>query len=178
MAKFTGRTAANHPRYGKLVNDDVDDRRTPPALFRKLNDRYGFTLDVAASAENALCPDYFSHRLDGLLQPWCGRVWCNPPYSRLEAWVVKAWDEVSKGNCDLAVLLLPADRCEQPFWQLHIEPFRDSRGSSVGGQIEIATNFIAGRLTFGGKVAQNSIGHKKRSYRPPFGNVLVTFKRP
>ena len=69
----------------------VDDLETDPELFARLDERFHFTLDVAASAENAKCKHFYSKEVDGLVQTWsCERVWCNPPYSALEAWVSKA----------------------------------------------------------------------------------------
>jgi hypothetical protein len=103
--------------------------------------------------------------------PWGGeRVWCNPPYSRLAPWLVKTWAEV-KAQCPLAVLLLPANRCEQPFWQLYVEPFRDA-GTFYG--VRVSTRFLPGRPRFGypHERPKNPKGH-----RPPFGLVVVTFER-
>jgi hypothetical protein len=48
---------------------------------------------VAAAPHNAKCPAYYDREQDGLEQPWHGVVWCNPPYSGLDAWVEKAWRE-------------------------------------------------------------------------------------
>jgi hypothetical protein len=47
---------------------------------------------------------------DGLLKPWYGRVWLNPPYANATGWVDKAIIEYDKGNISEAVLLVkPAD---------------------------------------------------------------------
>lgn len=59
---------------------DKDDRPTPPALFSKLNQEFGFQLDAAANANNALCGKFYDANCDALKQPWTGIVWCNPPY--------------------------------------------------------------------------------------------------
>jgi formate dehydrogenase maturation protein FdhE len=45
---------------------------------------------------------------DGLVQPWKGRVWMNPPYSQVGAWMAKARAEVDAGNAELVVCLVPA----------------------------------------------------------------------
>jgi phage N-6-adenine-methyltransferase len=160
--------------------DGVDDRHTPRSLFDPLHDRFRFTLDAAASVENALLPRYFTRWSDGLsLSWWDDRVWCNPPYSAIGDWVHKADGEIRGGRCPLAVLLLPADRTEQPWWQQYIEPHRDGRGDAL-----IRTEFIAKRVKFGlppghpdgdKGLAQ---GKKGGGYRyPPFGCVLVIFER-
>ena len=60
----------------------LDDRfRTPPWLFKVLDDEYDFRLDACAESEVALCKDYYSPEQDGLKQNWAehGTVFCNPP---------------------------------------------------------------------------------------------------
>ncbi len=90
---------------------------TPPALFNALDEFFHFTIDVAASKDNALCDRFYTKEEDGLAQSWGGEsVWCNPPYGKglLEPWLEKAFVETSfigrlKGEyANVAVLLLPA----------------------------------------------------------------------
>lgn len=52
---------------------------TPIELFDKLNDIYGFEIDVCATRENAKCPKFFTKEDDGLMQDWYGCCWMNPP---------------------------------------------------------------------------------------------------
>lgn len=166
---LAGFKSANHPQQvakrGAL--EDIDDRRTLSAIFDPLNAEYGpFTIDVAANRENAKCPRYFDLAADGLTQSWEGEiVWCNPPYSDCGAWVKKALDEVAKGNCNV-VMLLPANRCEQRWWQDMIEPVRDC-GKGV------STKFLRGRPRFGWP---ESRPHPVKGDRPPFGLVVVVFE--
>lgn len=164
---LVGFSARNHPQ--QAIRDYVDDRRTPRELFDRLNAIHGFTLDAAASEANALCPKFYTRDTDGLLWPWKGeRVWCNPPFSRLEPWVTKAWREIRDG-CPLIVMLLPANRCEQKFWQAHVEPYRDN-GSHDGATL--TTRFLRGRPRFAAPDAP--VPHK--GDRPPFGCVILTWK--
>jgi len=158
--------AQNHPQQTDLRGalDEVDDRGTHPAEFGPLHARFGFTLDVAAAPHNAKCADYYTRRDDGLVQSWAtgGAVWCNPPYSNLGAWVAKAWAE-HRAHGVVIVMLLPANRCEQRWWQDHIEPFRDRLGSPL------RTEFLPGRMRFI-KPGQTSVGPNER---PPFGCCLL-----
>lgn len=111
----------NHPQQvaARGAIDEVDDRRTPEALFRVLDARYAFCTDAAASEDNAKKAAFWTLGDSGLEKGWHGRrVWCNPPYSALRAWVEKA----AMREADLAVLLLPANRTEQPFWHEIVEP--------------------------------------------------------
>ena len=139
---LVGFRSSNHPQQvGKRGATDRDNLGTDPALYAKLNERFHFTLDVAASRDNAKTPAYFAlDRQNGLTVPWFGRVWCNPPYSQLGEWVVKAWGEWTnwgvprKGNTavvDLIVMLVPANRTEQAWWQDFVEPRRDRDGSPL-----------------------------------------------
>ncbi|HBA6424283.1 TPA: phage N-6-adenine-methyltransferase [Escherichia coli] len=58
--------------------------QTPLELFKQLDDKYNFEVDVCASQENALCECFWAVDDDCLQQDWGegkGFVWCNPPYS-------------------------------------------------------------------------------------------------
>lgn len=167
---LVGFSARNHPQ--QAVRDKVDDRGTLPSLFCPLNDVHHFTLDAAASATNALCAKYFTRETDGLLRSWRGeRVWVNPPYSRLEPWLAKAWDAMADG-CELVVMLLPANRCEQGWWQDYVEPFRD-RPATAG--TVLTTRFLRGRSRFKMPADHRYYTVKAKGDRPPFGCVLLTF---
>lgn len=149
----------NHPRYGREVNDDVDDRQTDPGLWMEISSRFSFTIDAAAAPHNAMLPRYWTRTDDALKQSWRDeRVWVNPPYSLLDPWVEKAWAEYREG-CPLIVMLIPATRTEQKFWQRHVEPFRDQPGSPL------STKFLPGRPRFA-----NARGEK---IPPPFGCCLL-----
>lgn len=170
---MTGFKAQNHPQQTRKSGalDAVDDRGTDPALFAELAARFGgFTLDVAASSHNAKCERYYSIETDGLAQRWSGRVWCNPPYSDLRAWVEKAWMEWGDEfpPCpETIVMLLPASRCEQDWWQDLVEPHRDRGG-------DLRTEFLRGRRRFV-RPGHTSI---EPNNRPPFGSVLLIWERP
>jgi phage N-6-adenine-methyltransferase len=89
---------------------------TPPEVFDPLNKEFKFTLDVAASDENALCDSYYTKEDDGTKQDWGGHtVWCNPPFDHLslKAFTQKAMREV--GNGVLTALHVPA-KTDQPWF--------------------------------------------------------------
>jgi len=184
----------NHPsRVRKRGADDsVDDRETPPDVFDPLNAEFRFTLDVAAARHNAKCARYYSLPpqpladsrqlrlfdelfvgdpeavgLDGLSQPWAEgeRIWCNPPFSNIEPWVVKAHKSPAT-----VVMLLPANRCEQPWWQKWIEGWRDGRAPFDSP----TTRFLEGRRCFRNRGAEIK---NRTSRNPPFGIVIVIWDR-
>lgn len=85
-----------------------DEYETPDDLFKRLNEEFDFNLDPCATDENHKCEKYFTMSKDGLLQNWGGcRVFCNPPYSKISAWVKKCYEESLKPGT-LVVLLIPS----------------------------------------------------------------------
>ena len=167
LARFK---AQNHPQQvaarGESM-DSVDDRATHPLDFGPLHDRFGFTVDVAAAAHNTKCERYYDRDTDGLAQSWAGEVvWCNPPYSDIAPWVRKAWDE--HGQAHGIVMLLPANRTEQTWWQQMVEPYRDRPRSPL------AVEFLPGRMRFL-KPGQTAVGPNER---PPFGCCLLIWTPP
>ena len=161
-----GYRARNRPQQVAVRGSTsaVDDRATPPEVFGPLNERFRFTIDVAATAANAKCERYYTAAENGLNQSWAGeRVWCNPPYSHpnLGRWIDKAWQQHEAA--ELIVMLIPANRTEQEFWQRRVEPFRDRPGSAL------RTEFLPGRLRFLAR-GQKLVGPNER---PPFGCCLL-----
>lgn len=161
---LVGFKAQNHQQQliARRPKPDVDTRGTEPALFDVFHRRFRFTVDACALPENAKLERYWSPEQDGLSQDWMGeRVWCNPPYSAIEPWVVKA----NERRAELVVMLLPANRTEQRWWQEHVEPQRDRAGG-------IRCEFLRGRLRFvppgGVRVGDNE--------RPRFGNCLLIWE--
>lgn len=154
-------TARTHPQQG--YNEVVDDRATTWEDFGPLHEFYRFSIDVAASAENAKCDRFYTRADDGLSKSWAGeRVWCNPPYSVIRPWVEKAWSEV---DADVVAMLLPANRTELGWWSDLVEPFRDQSGS------RLRSRFFRGRWRF---IAANDTAIRPDS-RPPFGMCLLVW---
>lgn len=165
-----GFAPTNHPQQvGKRgASDTVDERITPQWLFDELDAVHQFSVDAAANASNTKCERFYDLSNSGLEQSWWGeRVWCNPPYSDIPAWVEKAAYEQEMG-ASVIVMLLPANRTEQKWWQAWIEPHRDQ---GLAWPI-ITTRFLAKRINFG---VPGNEGAKFNS-SPPFGLVVVTFR--
>lgn len=135
-----------------LFSSKEEKWETPQDFFDKLNDEFHFTLDVAASPDNAKCANYFTEEQDGLVQSWGGHtVWCNPPYCRKTGlWVKKAYEEHQRTGCTV-VMLLPS--------RTDVRWFHDY----ILGKAEI--RFIKGRLKFGGN--KNSA---------PFPSIVVIYR--
>ena len=135
-----------------LFSSKEEKWETPQDFFDKLNDEFHFTLDAAASPDNAKCANYFTEEQDGLAQSWEGHtVWCNPPYCRKTGlWVKKAYEEHQRTGCTV-VMLLPS--------RTDVRWFHDY----ILGKAEI--RFIKGRLKFGGN--KNSA---------PFPSIVVIYR--
>lgn len=79
-----------------------DEWQTPPSLFKKLDDEFHFTVDVACTTENCLCQYgwYINYDCDAL-ENWGNDEICfmNPPYSRgnIDKFAKKALEESQKG---------------------------------------------------------------------------------
>lgn len=170
---IVGFRAKNHPQQvrAKGADGDTDDRWTPDDLFQQLHRKHRFTLDAAASDHNHKCARYFTVERDGLMQSWGGgAVWCNPPYSDIRPWVEKAWKAMQNEGARRVVMLLPANRTEQGWWQDLVEPFRD-RGVSMG--MRLTVTFLPGRLRF----HRPNWTPGPKGNRPPFGCCLLVFTR-
>jgi len=69
------------------------------------------TLDAAASKSNTKAPLYFDGTpdCDGLVNPWKGDVWVNPPYGReIPLWLEKAAKEIQREEVNQILVLIPA----------------------------------------------------------------------
>lgn len=160
-----------------LFSHKSDEYGTPRELFDRLNDKFHFTLDAAASNDNKLCDLWYSKESSALTANWdedtSGIIWCNPPYSMCKEFVKKAYEEW-KGGCKI-VMLLPA-RTDTRWFHDYIYNYSCIRPSLTElnylahlyqeGYInhEIKIEFIKGRLKF--SESKNSA---------PFPSMLVYF---
>jgi len=97
------------------------------AFFERLHARFMFTMDGAASEDNALLPLFSTAEYP---QPWKGRrVFCNPPWGSIPQFLEYA------PEAELAVFLVPA--------RVNAKWFH--RALELGG----APEFFCGKLKFG-----------------------------
>ena len=124
------------------VKAGKDEWLTPPIIIESLGD---FDLDPCASLIRpwATAKHHYTIEDNGLIQPWKGRIWCNPPYGRQTGkWLAKM---VEHGN---GIALIFA-RTETKNFFRYIWP-------AAHGVM-----FLKGRLAFyhtDGTIAQNSAG--------------------
>lgn len=84
----------------RKTKQEKDQWRTPPEIFGPLNEAFKFDLDVAADAENALLPNFYTEKDNGLEMDWATWTFVNPPFSAGQhvEWIDKAIKERGKGN--------------------------------------------------------------------------------
>lgn len=101
------------------LTNPSDQWETPEDLFDAINNEYGFTLDVAATAWNNKLSNFYNELNNSLVQDWIGTVWLNPPYSRgnINAFMRKALNEFKNGNAKAVVALVRLDPSANWFTQ-------------------------------------------------------------
>lgn len=106
----------------------TDEWLTPPWLLGQLGD---FDLDPCTPLDRPwdTATRHYTADDDGLVQPWAGRVWLNPPYS-----TVGLWMERMAGHGDGVALVFA--RTDTTWWQRWVWP-------RAQGFL-----FLAGRLAF------------------------------
>lgn len=89
------------------------DYATPPEFIDAVERRFGPLVgDLAASADNAKHPSFFTEAQDSLSQPWArwrtdGVLWLNPPFGSIAPWAEKCAIESSQRH-GFIVMLTPA----------------------------------------------------------------------
>jgi site-specific DNA-methyltransferase (adenine-specific) len=133
-----------------LFSKASDEWSTPQWLFDKLNEEFLFECDAAATEWNGKCGEEWLQ--NALEDPWMKwghkRFWLNPPYSKIAAFMKKAYEESLKGAT--VVCLIPS-RTDTQYWHNYVMKAAEIR-------------FVKGRLKF---------GNEKNS--APFPSVVVVF---
>lgn len=132
-----------------------DCRWTPPELFDAIERVFGpFDLDPCGDGGSPVrATTIYTEADNGLVQPWEGAVYCNPPYSGAAAFLRRAHAMWSQGACPTLVLLLPV--------QTHMAVFHDL----IVGHADVF--FFRDRLRFAGP--------EGRRDRAPFPSMLVCY---
>jgi hypothetical protein len=106
-------------RPALMSSDDVE-WYTPPEVRDAVVAALGGIVDVDPCADEGCtfpATQHFTKDDNGLIRPWLGRVYMNPPYGRtIGVWTTKLRDELRAGWATEAVALLPA-RTDALWWQ-------------------------------------------------------------
>jgi phage N-6-adenine-methyltransferase len=136
----------------------TDERQTPWEFWRQVDDRFHFDLDVAATAETTMCDRWLGPGSpiaeDAFAVDWRQvgrRLWMNPPYSQIPAWLAKA-RAAARGTPDgrvqgipgaIVVCLLPSNTSARWF---HEHVWDERRADWHPWVVEV--RFHPHRLTF------------------------------
>ena len=156
MKTGVGRTMEQKYWTDTQASSEKDYWETPQWLFDELHKEHNFTIDVAASDDNAKLPTYYTVVDDALKKIWEGRVFCNPPYGReVKKWVKKAYEESLQPYNEKVVMIIPS-RTDTTYWHDYI--FNKAH-----------IKFLKGRLKFelGGDAGQPA----------PFPSAVVIFDK-
>ncbi len=109
---------------GQLLKTELslsDEWETPQELYDYLCKKYKIKpeLDVAANRTNTKCLAWSELAFD---IHWCRDVWCNPPHSKNEAFVRKAFNEWDKHNINI-MMILPANSLCTNYAEDYILPY-------------------------------------------------------
>lgn len=139
-----------------LMSSDSIEWHTPDYIVKWCQDKFFisghiFSLDVASTNENKKAPSNYTKQQNGLIRPWFGHVWLNPPYGReISQWIRRTIKSLS--DCNSITLLLPARTDTRWFFDL------------VQNNYEKHIYFLKGRIKFSGKGSA------------PFPSVIVHLK--
>lgn len=121
--------------WGK--SEDKDIYKTPRDLIDRINKDIGqITLDACANEENKVCEKFISKEQNALVSDWTtsGIVFCNPPFSKKDKFVEKAYTESQNGT--KIIMLVPAS--------VETQFFKNCKEKAEW------ILFLSGRLTFEG----------------------------
>ena len=124
-----------------LFSKASDEWETPKWLFDLLDNEFHFDYDLACTHQNCKCKNgVFSPEQDALIFPWRWLAvrsivgFLNPPYSKIAAFMKKAYEESLKGA--VVVCLIPC-RTDTRYWHDYVMKAQEIR-------------FVKGRLKFNG----------------------------
>ncbi|WP_412053105.1 DNA N-6-adenine-methyltransferase [Lactiplantibacillus plantarum] len=127
-----------------LFTSNKEDWETPQDFYDRLNAKYHFEWDLAASDDNAKCSCYFTRDDNSLEQDWeglSGNLFLNPPYGReLKLWVKKAATTGLKDKQNL-VMLIPS-RTDTSYWHDYI--FNHAEIKFLRGRLKFEVDGVGG----------------------------------
>lgn len=164
-------------RHHVVFSKKSDERWTPRDLFAQLQAEFRFVVDAAARRHNAVLPTWLGPGHPertarcGLARDWFvfrGPVWCNPPYSRTEAFIAKAALERRRGVTSVALV---AARTDTAWW--HRDVWDASRGRFRPG---VSVRFVKGRIKFLNSRGRPFRDKRGRKTGAAFPSVVIVFR--
>lgn len=116
---------------------------------------------------------------NGLIAPWFGDVFVNPPWDDIAPWIMKAWRAWSEPEPIVSLIsismLLPGGRTHRPWWKDLVEPFRDGRRDHRESPhpAYLVSHNPPERFPYGGPGNPEGVGVAE----PNFTSVLLVWRR-
>ena len=112
-----------------------DQWETPFKLYYEALHQFDLTptLDVCATKKNKKCLHYITEKEDSLVFEWLEDVFMNPPYSRVEDFMKKAYYQNQKHKTNILILVFA--KTDTKWWHSFVE-----------NKAEV--HFIKGRIKF------------------------------
>jgi len=103
-----------------IVNEN-DMWETPPGILEEAMIKYDVTpvMDVCATPQNTKFPKYFTPEQNGLTQEWKEDFFMNPPYSEINQWMKKAYEQHRKHNVNALILVFA--KTSVKWWHKYVE---------------------------------------------------------
>jgi len=104
--EVTKKLAKGKKTTKKLPDDPTQSWRTPPDLFKKLDEIFGFTVDAFANEKNHLLPKWWE---DCESEDWSNEIaFCNPPFGYVDKFLFRA------SRAQMSLWLCMANRLVSP----------------------------------------------------------------
>lgn len=156
-----------------------DDFYTNPIILDAARKALGGVINLDPASHPAANKDVRAERLftkqeNGLLQPWYGNVWVNPPFSRWKEWAPKIASEWKSGRvAEMCVLSACRTLTAQHFTGIH--------------ECASAVCVMRGRIPFLGELATSSpddghvvfyFGNNRIRFAESFGDLGTIYCKP
>ena len=115
-----------------------DEYETPDELLKEACWKYNVkpVLDVCCTKNNKKYQKCFTKNEDGLKQQWKEDFFMNPPYSEVNKWIAKAYNEHIKNNVTCIALVYA--KTDTRWWHRYVE--RKAEVHFIQGRIHFLTN--------------------------------------
>jgi phage N-6-adenine-methyltransferase len=159
------------PRNSILFSSKSEEWNTPPAIVNRTKSVLGtIELDPCWNSESPVRADrVYTKQDDGLVHPWEGKIYMNPPYGReVVKWVDKLLAEYRAQRTTEAVVLIPARTDTKWFHK-----FRDFPVCCIKGRLRFSESKNA--ATFPSAVIY--LGDHEDRFAEVFGEIGIVYKR-
>jgi phage N-6-adenine-methyltransferase len=165
------------------VNVEKNDTwETPKDILLQACKKYKInpTLDVCATQQNRKYDNYFGKETDALKQEWNEDFFMNPPYSEIESWMEKAYEQHRKFNVDALILVF--SKTGTKWWHKYVEDKAEIHFQK--GRIRFQLNGIEPRFCKDCKIRSTelnntcpSCNHNISKSSPTYDSVWIIFRK-